>query len=301
LAIDKEGTLTVIELKRDISGKNVELQALKYAAYCSTLTFEDLIKINQDYLHQKGIKKTCEDVKKSILSFIINDEFEEFSDKPRIILVAKDFSPEVTASVLWLRKFMINISCVKFRPFEFDSNTIIFESSIIIPLPEAEDYIIKAEKKENVENEKTRTQDEYLTFYNSLRELLKDKINIQLSEPIKKSYYAIPTGIGSVHFEFGFHGRPRGSFGVELHFEKGNKSVNLQFLEKLKKYSEQIEKETKEKVIYQPSWGTTWSRIYIQKLGGQMTEELKDWAVEKMLIFIKILQPELIKIKENGI
>ena len=42
LAVDKTGNVVVIELKRDDSGKNVDLQAIKYAAYCSTLTLGDL-------------------------------------------------------------------------------------------------------------------------------------------------------------------------------------------------------------------------------------------------------------------
>ena len=42
LALDKDGNLVVIELKRDDSGKNVDLQAIKYAAYCSTLRLADI-------------------------------------------------------------------------------------------------------------------------------------------------------------------------------------------------------------------------------------------------------------------
>ena len=45
LALDREGNVVIIELKRDDSGKNVDLQALKYAAYCSTLTLDRLIPI----------------------------------------------------------------------------------------------------------------------------------------------------------------------------------------------------------------------------------------------------------------
>ena len=43
LSLDKDGSLVVIELKRDNSGKNVDLQAIKYAAYCSTLRLADLV------------------------------------------------------------------------------------------------------------------------------------------------------------------------------------------------------------------------------------------------------------------
>ncbi len=70
LALDKEGNLSIIELKRDSSGKNVELQALKYAAYCSTLTFDDIVNMNVTYQKSKGIIKTKEEIRNEMLSFI---------------------------------------------------------------------------------------------------------------------------------------------------------------------------------------------------------------------------------------
>src|SRR5262245_55731076 len=42
LFIDSDGSPLVAELKRDKASDAVELQALKYAAYCSQLTLDDL-------------------------------------------------------------------------------------------------------------------------------------------------------------------------------------------------------------------------------------------------------------------
>ena len=295
LAIDKDGNLTVVELKRDDSGKNVELQAIKYAAYCSTLTLNDAIKLYNNYL-SKNRKPTSEDeAKKQIVDFIENDDFEELSDKPRIIIVSKEYRPEVTASVLWLRKFGIDITCIKLTPYEFDDSTIAFESTTLIPLPEAKDFIIESEKKENIEHGKTLSQEEYLNFYNELVNRLKSVLPKQYPNPKPQGFYQIPTGLGSVHFEWGFHGRPRSSFGVELHFEKGNnKEFNKTAVDKIERLLKtKIEQVTNEKVIFQKDWGKSWARIYIEKNEGKMTNELKDWAVDKMKIFIEIVQPEI--------
>ena len=53
LAIDKDGNLVVIELKRDDSGKNVDLQAIKYAAYCSTMKLDDICNLYTQYKNRK--------------------------------------------------------------------------------------------------------------------------------------------------------------------------------------------------------------------------------------------------------
>jgi len=297
LAIDKEGNLVIVELKRDDSGKSVELQAIKYAAYCSTLSLNEVAKLHRQYLERKNKDIDEEEAKRQIIGFIENDEFEELNDKPRIIIVSKDYRPEVTASILWLRKFGIDISCIKLTPYEIDKDTIAFESTILIPLPEAKDFIIQSEKKENIEHTKTLSQEEYINFYNELANKLKTLLPKQYPAPTPKSYYQIPTGISGVHFEWGFHGRPRSSFGVELHFEKGNKDFNKGTIEIIEKLKTKLEQSLGEKIIFQKDWGKSWARLYIEKNEGKMTDELKEWAVKKMKILIEILQPELDKIR----
>ena len=296
LAIDKNGKLVIVELKREESGKTVELQAIKYAAYCSTLTMEEVVSLRKDFIAKNGKEQTDEEIKKDLFDFIDNADFEELDDKPRIMLVAKEFRPEVTTAVLWLRKFGVDISCIKLMPYKIDDEKIGLVSSTIIPLPEAEEYIIKSERKESIEKTLTRTQEEYLKFFQELRHAMKDIIP-NLHEPYPKRYYSIPTGISRVHFEWCFHGRPRSSLGVELHFEKGNKEANRNLLKEMEKSKNEIEKETGEKVIIQEDWCKTEARLYIEKGEGKMTDELKKWAIEKMKIFYKLLQPKLEKLK----
>jgi len=296
LAIDKIGNLVIVELKRDDSGKYVDLQAIKYAAFCSTLDLDQVCRVHLDYLIAKGEKTDLEGVKGRIIDFIENDEFEEINDIPRIVLVSKEFRPEVTASVLWLRKFSLDIRCIKLSPFQMDQDTIIFSSNTLIPLPEAEDFIIKSEQKDKKEHTLTLTQQEYLRYYNDLVGRIKNRIQASFPEPKPNFIYQIPTGIPGFHFEWSFHGRPRSSFGVELHLEKGNVETNHMVCSKLEKLKSHIEAETGEKVIFQKEWTKRWSRIYIEKNEGKVTDELKEWAVEKMVIFYNLFMPELEKL-----
>jgi hypothetical protein len=50
LGIDREGRLVVFELKRTLDGGHLELQALRYAAMISTMTFDDLVVHYENHL-----------------------------------------------------------------------------------------------------------------------------------------------------------------------------------------------------------------------------------------------------------
>src|SRR6476660_415475 len=54
LAIDKQGSLVLIENKLDDTRRDVTWQALKYASYCSSLSKENVRSIFQDYLDRSS-------------------------------------------------------------------------------------------------------------------------------------------------------------------------------------------------------------------------------------------------------
>ena len=56
LALDKQANLVVIELKRDETGAHMELQAIRYAAMISTMTFERAVAAHARYLLGIGDK-----------------------------------------------------------------------------------------------------------------------------------------------------------------------------------------------------------------------------------------------------
>ena len=59
LAIDKQGSLVLIENKLDDTGRDVTWQALKYASYCSGLSKENIRSIFQDYLDMASSWNGC--------------------------------------------------------------------------------------------------------------------------------------------------------------------------------------------------------------------------------------------------
>lgn len=148
LVIDKNANLVIIELKRDDSGKDIEWQAIKYASYCAGFTDTEIYNIYDNYLKNKNIYESAKD---KIKDFLEIDNDKEFLDKlnkeQKIILVSRQFHSDVASAVLWLRDYGVDISCLKLEPF-LDGDNLFIKPSIIIPLPEAKDYITRKEIKE---------------------------------------------------------------------------------------------------------------------------------------------------------
>lgn len=145
LALDKKGRLVIIENKLDDSGRDVTWQAIKYASYCSSFSKQQIIEIFSKYLgdSQKAVEE--------ILSFFeienIDDiELNAGDNTQRIFFVAGNFRKEVTSSVLWLANFGLEIKCFKVTPYKYGDRVLI-EFDQIIPIKDAEDYIIRMAAK----------------------------------------------------------------------------------------------------------------------------------------------------------
>lgn len=155
LALDRQGNLVVVELKRDSFAGYADLQAIRYAAMISTMTIDKLIPYYVAYRKRFYDESLTEvEAKNQLVEFVESDTFTELSNKPRIILCSEDFSQEITTTVLWLRESGIDISCVKITPYMID-NKIIIVPKVIIPLEEAKQYLIDIKKKE-VEREQSQ-------------------------------------------------------------------------------------------------------------------------------------------------
>lgn len=142
LAIDKKANLVVIELKRDDSGTDVEWQAIKYVSYCSNFLKEDIFKYFAEYL------QSDEDDAQLKIEEFIDEELDKLNEKQRIILVSKEFHSDVISAVLWLRDYEVDIECVRLKPYLDQDDQLFITPDLIIPLPEAKNYIQKKETKQ---------------------------------------------------------------------------------------------------------------------------------------------------------
>jgi len=151
LAIDEDGTLTVVELKRHENPGPMELQALRYAAMVANITFEQLADAHQEFGEARGLDG---DASSRIDEFLSDKEVNRDdlqTAKPRIILVAPNFPTELATSVLWLNDAGLDIRCVRLQLYRADDQLFV-DSGQVIPLPEADDYLVRVrEKAEEVE------------------------------------------------------------------------------------------------------------------------------------------------------
>ncbi len=141
LAIDKQANLVVVELKRDDTGVSADWQAIKYASYCSNFTPEQIYNIYATYL---GADESEAELR---IEEFIEEETEKINEGQRIILASKEYHSDVVSAVLWLRDFGIDIKCVKLEPYVDADGNLFINKTVIIPLPEAADYIQKKEIK----------------------------------------------------------------------------------------------------------------------------------------------------------
>lgn len=148
LGVDRDANLVVVELKRTEDGGHMELQAIRYAAMVSAMTFSQAVEVYAGYLKQN---KSQDDAETSLLEFLKWDVAHEdtFGRDVRIVLVSAEFSKEITTSVLWLNEHELDIRCVRLRPCALEAR-VLLDVQQVIPLPGAEKYTerIKIKKAE---------------------------------------------------------------------------------------------------------------------------------------------------------
>lgn len=162
LCIDKEANLVVVELKRTEDGGHMELQAIRYSAMISTMTFGQVVEAHKSFLNGIGLD---DDAQQRILDFLEWDEPDEesFAQDVRIVLASAEFSKELTSAVLWLNDKGIDIRCVKMEPF-YDGQRILLDIQQVIPLPETEQFQVQVRQKKQKEQQSRTSSRDFSKF-----------------------------------------------------------------------------------------------------------------------------------------
>lgn len=138
MGIDSEANLVVIELKR-MDGGDMDLQAVRYAAMVSAMTFDDLVGYYAKFLKNNNYEGDA-DAKYLLYEFLDMGDSDVIElQTVKIVLAAQKFSKELTTSVLWLNEQKLDIRCVRLHPYN-NNGQILMDVQTIIPLPETHVY-----------------------------------------------------------------------------------------------------------------------------------------------------------------
>ncbi|MBU1665513.1 MAG: DUF4268 domain-containing protein [Gammaproteobacteria bacterium] len=218
LCLDRQGQLIVVEIKRTEDGGHMELQAIRYAAMVSSMTFAQLVLAHARYLGGEDAPQRAES---DILAHLKWDTPEEgnLSEDVGIILVSADFSRELTTAVLWLRKRGLNITCIRLKPYRLDEQ-ILIDVQTIIPLPEAAEYEIRVrEKTQASQRANSAREDIFLRFWAQLIERSKPHSSLIANRSPVPDHW-LGGGIGKAGFTLNYVVRQHDSQ-VECYIDYG--------------------------------------------------------------------------------
>lgn len=281
LALDKEGTVVIAELKLEIEGSFADQQAIRYAAFCSGMTMSDIVTELG-----KWSKCTEEESARIICEFLDKEDVPELHGQPRIILAAGSIDDqELTSCVLWLRQFGLDITCVEVTPYRIQGfPKIILCPRVLIPLPETQDYQVRLEKKEVQRILDDKALSANATLWQNIATCF-NKLGAPLSiraVPRKSQYMPLRIGIPHIHYEWIIR-KSENSLDVALHFESSDKEENQRWLEQLKQIQEKIT-EGISLEFRADQWGRKWAQLMFRLPyeGSQPPVELAPQAADLM-------------------
>jgi hypothetical protein len=148
LFLDSAGSLLVAELKRDEAPDTTDLQALKYTAYCSQLTVDDVV---EQYARYHGV--SVDAARQAVIEHaptLLDRELGPI----RVRIVANGFGPSVTHVVLFLIDLGLDIGCIQITAQKHGDGNAILTARQLLPPPAAEDYLVKRRRREQEEDER---------------------------------------------------------------------------------------------------------------------------------------------------
>jgi hypothetical protein len=125
-----------------------------------------------------AVEKICEFLDEEALDEVVLNS----GNSQRLVLIAANFRKEVTATALWLLGHGIRTQCFKVTPYAFGPE-LLLDIKQIIPVPEAEEFMIGISSKENEERSAQGAQKErhgvrYAFWQQALEALRESGVNL---------------------------------------------------------------------------------------------------------------------------
>ena len=168
-AIDNEGDIVLIEIKRDkadIVGRKeaFEFRAIRYAASYATIKstdeliqdiFAPYVEKHIDEFRQQSGLNSSEIAKRFLSDFVELNNITAFNTHQKIILVASEFDDQTLSAVAWLNSNQVDISCYQICPYKLGED-VLLEMKKILPVVDYEDFYVKITKKGSLQKDRKK-------------------------------------------------------------------------------------------------------------------------------------------------
>ena len=190
VAVDKEGSVVVIELKRDDTGSNAHWQAIKYASYFRGASAEDIARLLSDYA---GVEPS--EAEAQLARHLESDDLGDLNRRQRVILASHRFAPEVTSAVLWLNDQAATdmITCVQLTPYrDQDTGSLYLQATTLLPISDLEGLQVNIGSSPGslgIRGGRRRNEDEITSFLRTVDQRAMEELDGNL-KPDKRSRWA---------------------------------------------------------------------------------------------------------------
>ena len=312
LAVDAEGKLVVIELKRDDTGADAHWQAIKYASYLRHASTEDLVRMLADH---EGSSES--DAEAMLLQHLNAEDLNALNNSQRIILASHRFAPEVTSAALWLNEKVPDedlLTCVQLTPFQdSQTDTLYVQANAIIPVPGIDKYIIKPGElpRGSVSRSRRRKSsawyknDSVTIFLKRVADLVRDGLEDRL-KPNRRSMFAHDRG-SFRRFQMWYSRPPWGNWKLAYMINLSNHTdgdlevwtANLGL-----KYKdcgiENFESWIDELRVYDDQWlNPPWDELLVTRRDNALDESFADTIAESFKHFIEVVTPTVDQIMDE--
>lgn len=294
LCIDREARLVVVELKRTEDGGHMELQAVRYAAMVSSMTLERAVAV---YARTLGGEDADGRALRAALEFLDISAVDEVPGPldVRIVLVAADFSTELTTAVMWLNDKGLDIVCVRLKPYRLESQ-VLLDVSQIIPLPEAKDYVVRVREQAQEQRKATNERQQVLRrFWAQLIDRSKARTTMFANRTPTTDHW-LSAGVGRSGFTLSVSLAQlfaRVEVYIRLNGDDGERSTRA--FEALRARRAAIEERFGGELDWQPLPERTGSRICVELPRGWRTPEGEWPALQDELIQLGIQLAEALR------
>jgi hypothetical protein len=129
VGVDRQGTVVVVELKRNRTPRDTLAQALEYASFAARLDTGQLEGILRLYLNDESLNLAEHHRAYFELGL---DEAIAFNKDQRVVIVGQRVMPEIRQTASFLRSKGIKVTCVEFTFFQSEGGTRLLSQEIVV-------------------------------------------------------------------------------------------------------------------------------------------------------------------------